>query len=295
MLSRIAGDIKSLRIQGATSIAYAGLQALRHVMSKSVKSSKSLFTKELLSARKLLFNARPNEPMMFNMINHVINSVSDHDGPDFKSYGLSVLDSLKSKVDAAKASMTKAGACLLKRNSVVFTHCHSSSVMSIIKAAKPRAVYCTESRPRYQGRITAVELIKAGLNVNMIVDSAVADYVKKADYFLIGCDVITSTNIINKVGSRMISILCDKYDIPLYVCSLSYKFEPGSVDGFISAVEERNTKEVWDAPPRGLEIHNPAFDVVDFENITGFVTDLGVLPPNSFINAMQLKKGKLFD
>ncbi|MFA5406185.1 MAG: hypothetical protein WC307_02405 [Candidatus Nanoarchaeia archaeon] len=295
MLSRVASDIKALRIQGATNIAYASLSALRYVMSKSVKSSKSLFVKELLSARKLLFNARPNEPMMFNALNHVINSINDYSGLDFKVYGLSVLDSLKSRVDLAKTAMTKVGAGLLKKNSVLFTHCHSSSVMSIIKSAKPREVYCTESRPRYQGRITATELIKAGLKVNMIVDSAVADYVKKADCFLIGCDVITSTNIINKVGSRMISILCDKYDIPLYVCSLSYKFEPGSIDGFISAVEERNTKEVWDKPPRGLQIHNPAFDVVDFEAISGFITDLGVLPPNSFINAMRQKKGKLFD
>lgn len=280
MLSKIVKNIKELRIQGATNIALASLNALQEVITKGNIN-------ELNKARKLLLNTRPNEPMMKNVINYVINQVES--GKD----GLKTINSLRKKIDEAGKLMIQAGAGMIRKNSIIFTHCHARSVMSIIKAAKNsiKMVYCTESRPRYQGRITAEELTKESLPVTMITDSAVANYIKKADYFLIGCDMITSTSIINKVGSRMISILCDKYDIPLYVCTLSYKFSPEP----LKEIEERDTKEIWDHPPKGLKILNPAFDIVDFETITGFITELGVLPTDSFINLMHARKNKMFD
>lgn len=295
MLNQVAKDIKELRIQGATNIAFAGLVALRHVISKASASNKNSFIKSLDRARDLLFSARPNEPMLYNAVNHVIEQLECYDGSDLKGQGLKFIERLEDQFSAAKKQMFKAGKGLIANGSIVFTHCHASSVMGVIKDAKPhiKRVYCTESRPRYQGRITAKELVKAKIPTTMVVDSAVADYIKKSDFFLIGCDVISTTHIINKIGSRMISLLCEKYDVPLYVCSLSYKFDPECIEGLTHVIEERDTKEVWDKPPRGLKIRNPAFDVVDFDNITGFITEHGVLPPTSFVNKMTRKKGNV--
>ena len=294
MLRQVINDIRSLRIQGATNIAYAGLAAMRYVLNNTNAASRESFFRKLLRARDSLVNARPNEPMLRNALDYVVENLKSYEG-DIRSQGIKLTEYLENRFNSSKKLMFRAGKRLIRKNSTVFTHCHASSVMGIIKEAKPKIkeVYCTESRPRYQGRITAKELVKAGIKTTMIVDSSVADYIKKADYFLIGCDVISSTYVINKIGSRMISILCDKYDVPLYVCSLSYKFDPESLTGLNEIVEERSTKEVWDKPPRGLKIRNPAFDVVDFENITGFITEYGVLPPDSFINMMRQKK-KIF-
>jgi len=295
MLKQIADDITDLKVQGATNIAFASLVALRHVINKSKKSSKSVLLRDLNKARTLLFNTRPNEPMMYNAVNYVIDKLADFNG-DLRSEGLRLVERLEDEFDEAKKKLALVGKRLIKKNSVILTHCHSSNVTEILKTAKPRikSVFCTETRPKYQGRITAKELLSAGLKVRMTVDSAIANYVRKADYCFIGCDVISSTFLINKVGSRMISILCDKYDVPLYVCSLSYKFEPESLEGVGTDVELRSPKEVWDKAPRKLKILNPAFDVVDFEGVTGFVTELGVMPPDSFIKLMHDKKGKLF-
>ncbi len=294
MLKQITNDIKNLKIQGATNIAYAGLIAIRHVI-KNTKEQQKIINK-LEKAKEKLANARPNEPMLENSIDYVIEQLKIFNG-DLKSEGLRLIEYLEDKFNNAKKQMFKTGKKIINKNSKIFTHCHASSVMGIIKEAKNKikSVYCTESRPRYQGRITAKELTNAKIPTTLIVDSSVADYIKKADYFLIGCDVISTTNIINKVGSRMISILCDKYDVPLYICTLSYKFNPAFIKGSSQIIEERSTKEVWDKPPRGLKIRNPAFDIVDFENITGFITELGVFPPDTFINMMRQREGKMFD
>ena len=166
MLQQVARDIKDLKIQGATNIAYAALDALT-----SVVKSRGNLTK----AKKLLFNTRPNEPMMYNAVDYVINKVKAGDD------GLDVINALRKRFDKANDLMAMAGKGLIKRGSTVFTHCHSSSVMKVFKASARdiKLVYCTESRPRYQGRLTAKELIKYGLKVSQCVDSAVADYIKK--------------------------------------------------------------------------------------------------------------------
>ncbi len=264
---KIVEDIKALKIQGATNIAIKGLESLKYVKKEN-----------LLKAKKQLLSARPNEAMLSNLIDKAISELQK--GND--------IDNLILKIKKDKEKIFEIGAKLIKRNSIVFTHCHSSTVMGIIKKAKRKIkeVYCTESRPRYQGRITAKELTDAGITTTMIVDSALPNYLKKADYFLIGSDVVGTTFLINKVGSKMISILCDKYDVPFYACTLSYKFRPDTLKGDFEDVEQRDPKEVWSTPPKKLKILNPAFDIVDFEAITGIISEKGILPPYAFVQKM---------
>ena len=56
------------------------------------------------------------------------------------------------------------------------THCHSSAAEQILiqaqKENKDFQVICTETRPKFQGRITAKVLTEAGIQVTMVVDSA---------------------------------------------------------------------------------------------------------------------------
>lgn len=295
MLSKIVMDIKSLNIQGATNIAFAGLVALRGVIGDSRFKTRSALIRGLEHARDSLFGARPNEPMLYNVVDYVINRVVDSTG-DFRADGLRAIEYVTDCVNSAKTKLALHGKNFIKKGSTVLTHCHASNVTELLKAAKGniKNVFCTETRPVYQGRLTARELISAGLKVTMSVDSAVVNYLKDVDYCLIGCDVISSTFVVNKVGSRALSILCNKYDVPFYVCALSYKFSPESVSGVSSDLELRSPDEVWKERPKRLKVFNPAFDVVDFENITGFITEKGVLPPQVLINALR-QRNSVFD
>jgi len=295
MLGKIVGDIKSLNIQGATNIAFAGLVALRGVISDSRFKNRSALIRGLERARDLLSSARPNEPMLYNVVDYVISKVVESTG-DFRADGLRAIDFVSDCVNNAKKRLAVNGKNFIKKGSTILTHCHASNVTEVLKAAKSniKGVFCTETRPVYQGRITARELLSAGLKVTMSVDSAVVNYLKSVDYCLIGCDVISSTYVVNKVGSRALSILCNKYDVPFYVCALSYKFSPESVSGVNSDLELRSPDEVWAERPRRLKVFNPAFDVVDFENITGFITEKGVLPPQVLINTLK-QRNSVFD
>jgi len=284
MLAKTIKDIAALKIQGAENIARASLKAINHVAINSKASSKNAFINELVRASKALFNSRPTEPMMRNALRYVIQKAQDADNFNYKRVTLDRIKSLYGSVDKARQLIISIGKRVLKKNYKVLTHCHSSTVTGVLKAVKPEVI-CTETRPLFQGRLTASELVNAGVKTTMILDSAVADYIRDVDLVLLGCDVITPNSIINKVGSNAIGLLCEKYDIPLYICSTSFKLDPESTLGRGVKIEERSAKEVWNNPPRGLRILNPAFDLVPYDNITSFINELGVFSPDSlFIN-----------
>ena len=80
------------------------------------------------------------------------------------------------------------------------THCHSSTAVEVIKGiAKGKKSFdavCTETRPLFQGRITAKSLLDAGISATLIADSSAESFVigrgsVPIDAVFIGCDQIT--------------------------------------------------------------------------------------------------------
>ena len=273
-----ARDIKALKIQGAQRIALAA--------SLSLKSCKTY--SEFLIAKKLLEKARPTEPNLRNALFYVDSLI---DKSNFsKSLDLAVNKVEKYFIDGNDKIM-KYGANKLAGDRIVFTHCHSSTVTGvIIRGSKRRKliVHNTETRPFFQGRMTATELAKNGIKVTHFVDSAARFALKKADIVLLGCDSITSDGfIINKIGSEMICEIADNYDIPIYICTLSWKFNGRTSFGFEQATEERYKKEVWDKPPRNVSISNIVFEKIHKKLITGIISELGVLTVDNFIEEVK--------
>ena len=253
---KICMDIKSLKIQGATNVAKAGLKAL--------------FIK---NDPKKIISLRPTEPALQNALEFASRNP--------KKY---VPIALKHFEDAEK-KIAKIGSKLIRNGSVVFTHCHSSSVVEILKEAaktKKFTVWNTETRPLFQGRITAKELAAEKIKVNCVVDSAAYLALKEADIFLIGADAITEKKIYNKIGSNLMALTAKQLRIPLYVCSDSWKFTSKKV-----FVEERKGKEIWENPPKGVSVKNFAFESIDMGLVKLVVSELGVLSQKDFIRKVK--------
>jgi methylthioribose-1-phosphate isomerase len=83
-------------------------------------------------------------------------------------------------------------------------HGYSRVVTTVLlHAAKEKkyfTVYVTEGRPDCAGYQAAEELIKAGIPVNLVLDSAVGYIMEKVDFVLMGAEgVVENGGIINKV------------------------------------------------------------------------------------------------
>lgn len=296
-------DIKSLKIQGARNVAKAALKALIDEVKRSKQGDADLFLKELKGTMDELAQSRPTEPMMRNMLS--------------KAERLAESEIKKSALAQAKKSLVKGyegmlkraegdaeriaeyGAKLIPPGALVLTHCHSSSVTRILIKAKSMrkrfSVVCFETRPRFQGRKTAAELAKAGIDVTLAVDGAMGLFMKKADIILVGADSITSRgDLINKIGTSTLAHIARMNDVSLYCAAELYKYSPKTIFGTLEEIEERDPKEVWEKAPGKVKIRNPAFEATSGKYINGYITELGVIPPQSFFAMATEKLGIKF-
>ncbi len=287
--------IKALEIQGATNIAVQAVKALAAELRDQKRNTPPEVYKLLDASIKLLVESRATEPMMRNGLKYMDRRIRDTEWSNKEKLNTLVTDAenyILSVFNDAKENMIEVGARRIENGDTILTHCHSSGVTgTIIKAyeqGKDFKVIQTETRPRYQGRITARELVEAGVDTTMIVDSAVRHYMKEIDFVLVGSDAITSEgNVINKIGTSQVASAAWESRVPFYVCSTLLKFDPVTITGTYETIEERHIDEIWENPPMGLKIRNPAFDVTRRDYIHGLITEEGIISPHSILEAIH--------
>ncbi|MEM4325829.1 MAG: hypothetical protein QXU40_00825 [Candidatus Pacearchaeota archaeon] len=264
-------DIKTIKIQGARNIAKAALRAYLLIPTKKSK--------------KILIDSRPTEPMMRKVL-------------DLAEAGASPQKILK-HFNEAQMSINKLVLKVIKNGDRIFTHCHSTNVVNALIYAKKQKksfeVYVTETRPLFQGRKTAKELINAGIKTTLFIDSTFAFVIGKeskkdkiySTKIFLGADALLKNGIINKVGSRAISEIAYINKVPVYVIADSWKFTKEKVP-----IEQRDLNEIWDKAPKKIKMKNPAFEFVPKKYIHRIITELGAMEYSNFTNLLSEKSHK---
>ena len=162
----------------------------------------------------------------------------------------------------------------LRKISSVITLSRSGTVVEILKLwhnrdKKIKVIVC-ESRPKLEGRLMAESLTRVGIKTTLITDAMMNLYVPKVEAAIIGADVVLNNgNIVNKVGSKSLAILCKEYRNPFYVVTSKSKFTKKKI--FISKKEDQ--LEIWDKKLKNLSIHNVYFEDIEKKLITKIFTD----------------------
>lgn len=305
---RTIADIKSLRIQGARNVAKEALKALAAQAKGSKAKSPVAFYKDIADAAEALALSRPTEPMMRNTLEESVRflaagmkAAGAKDVPVLRKLVAEHEADILRGIDEGAGRLAEYGARLIPDDALVLTHCHSStSTMCMIAAKRMRKrfrVVSFETRPRYQGRTTAAELAKAGIDVTSAVDGAMNMFMKKADIVIVGADSVTSRgDLINKIGTSTLAHIARMNDVSFYSAAELYKYSPMTIFGTRERIEQRDRKEVWEKPPRGVKIANPAFEATAAKYINGYITELGVIPPQTFFAMATEKLGiKLYE
>jgi len=279
---RVCSDIRCMKVRGATNIACTALQVIKGARNK----------KELTEMIALLMKTRPTEPLMRNGLRYVAYNVQQNF--DFKKSLNFWADRYMTMSKFALERIAEIGAKRIVNKARIMTHCHATTVASILAKAKEQykdfEVYVCETRPRLQGRITAKELAGYGIKVSYIIDSAKQTYINDMDLVLVGADALTAEgNIINKVGTSELAILAREADVDFGVAAELLKFDPITARGHPEPIEERDPGEVWDKPPKGVKVRNPAFDLTKRDLIDFIVTEEGVLSPHNILSTAYEK------
>lgn len=190
------------------------------------------------------------------------------------------------------------GEKLFGQNTRVLTHCNAGAlataghgtalgvIRSAVSAGKKISVIAGETRPFLQGaRLTAWEMVQEKIPTTLITDNMAGFMMAngEVDAVIVGADrVAANGDTANKIGTLMLAVLAQHYNIPFYVACPISTIDINTATGAGIPIEERNIDEVkgfrdyhWAA--EGVNIRNPAFDITPANLISAIITEKGII------------------
>ena len=222
-------------------------------------------------------------------------------------------DSIVKEDREMNIKLSEIGLSVIRKGDTILTHCNAGALatcgwgtaLGVIRSAHRSGldikVYADETRPRLQGaRLTAWELKEEGIDATLIPDSAAATLIRdgRIDLIIVGADRISADgDTANKLGTFALSIAAKAYGVPFYIAAPTSTIDFSTKDGKDIPIEERDWDEVRmiegiDIAPKGMKVYNPSFDVTPHENITGIITEKGIIYPPFDKNIERIRNGK---
>ncbi len=305
--------IKDMVVRGAPAIGATAAYGVVLAAKEFLKEEKKDFLTSLDKALDVLNNSRPTAVNLMWAIKRMRNLI--HENKDLSNE--EIYKKIKEEADEifeedieTNKRMAKHGNEIIKEGATILTHCNTGALatvgygtaLGVVREAhytgKNIFVFADETRPRLQGgRLTAWELVQEEIPSKLIADNVAATLIRdgKIDVILVGADRIAlNGDTANKIGTFMLSVVAKAYNVPFYIVAPTTTIDFDIETGEEIEIEERTSEEVTHidgirTAPEGIEVYNPAFDVTPWENITGIITEKGIIRPPYRENIMKLK------
>jgi len=291
-----AGDIASMEIRGAATIAEAAAAALRVQAEESDADTPAAFDRELRQAGRHLLDTRPTAVSLPNSLRYVLTRLEGDTVAERRESVTAGVREFCERLDTAQDDLGAIGANRLRDGDTLLTHCHSTDALSCVRVAREQGTQLDaivkETRPRKQGHITARRLREMGVPVTLIVDGAAGRYLDDADHVIVGADSIAADgSVVNKIGTRSLAVTARERDTPIVVAAQTIKLDPETLSGHTVEIETREEREVISEGEReaigDIAVENPAFDVTPPRYVDAIVTERGQFPPESIVTLMR--------
>ena len=304
--------IRQLKVRGAPAIGIAGAYGFYLGIRECWGSSYSDFLAECRRVADYLNSSRPtavNLSWALNALVEKVNQNEDMPVPDLKEMLLQAAISIHNEDRELCKNIGLNGVDIVPDNARILTHCNTGGLatgqygtaFSVIfhahQKGKVKQVWVDETRPLLQGaRLTTWELQKASVPHSLIVDSAAGFLMScgKVDMVITGADRITKNgDTANKIGTYTLSVLAKEHGIPFYIAAPYSTLDMNLDDGSEIEIELRDEAEVTSfnkklSSPKGTKAYNPAFDITPHQNISGIITEKGIIYPEFETNIHNL-------
>jgi len=191
----------------------------------------------------------------------------------------------------------KHGAELINDGDTILTHCNAGGLatadygtaLAVMFTAHEQGkrikVFADETRPLLQGaRLTAWELMQAGIDVTLICDNMAGQVMKEGriNCVIVGADRISANgDTANKIGTYSVAILAKEHKIPFYVAAPTSTLDMNLPNGDLIPIELRKAEEITEGfgkrtAPKDVKVYNPAFDVTPSRLIDAIITENGI-------------------
>lgn len=287
--------IINMRVRGAPLLGVIGALAIALTAYKYRDRKRKEMIRELEIVGEKIVKSRPTAVNLEWGVNRLLKKARETDG-DYNKIINEALTVMNEDI-MVNTTIAKIGSELIKDGDRVLTHCNTGSLATVevgtalgvileaIKQGKNIKVFITETRPVLQGaRLTAFELILAGIKPILIVDSAVAFTIKSKNInkVFVGADrILRDGTTYNKIGTLQIALAAREYGADFYVVAPTSTFDLKRDKKDIE-IEIRRKDEITKIrdvriAPDNVETYNIAFDETPPELIKGFVTEKGII------------------
>jgi len=303
-LDQIWQAIKTLQIRGAPAIGIAAAWGIAMHLRQSPGDAEALKI-ALNHAGGYLATARPTAVNLFWAIERMKKRFSalceQGSAPSQIIAGmLAEAQAIQSEDELMCAAISEHALELLSPDMRILTHCNAGALATArygtalgpIYLGQSKgynfSVFVDETRPLLQGaRLTAWELLQAGVTTTLICDNMAARVLSKLGIgaVLVGADrVAVNGDTANKIGTQGLAVLASYYKVPFYVLCPSSTIDSRLLSGESIEIEEREASEVTSLAgvsiaPCDVAVYNPAFDVTPGYLITAIITEKGVFKP----------------
>jgi translation initiation factor 2B subunit (eIF-2B alpha/beta/delta family) len=270
-LDAIARDRRS----GAAELALSAVTALQSWLRRHPQPSKQ----ELLDIARALLRVQPSMAPLLRLANEVALAADSRSPARYLAAAAASFRNLLQNGPRRIARLL-GRALRLGRHKEVITYSYSSTVLAALARARffLERVYCSESRPGYEGRAMADRLARAGVQVWFETDAALFGRVSApSEPLVLGADAILRTGFVNKVGTSALVQLGLHAGAPVWVLIGTLKFWPRWFSRF--AFMCGPPRQVWKPARKRILVLNPYFGVTSFHPSIRFLTERGWMTP----------------
>ncbi|MUV36970.1 S-methyl-5-thioribose-1-phosphate isomerase [Lentibacillus sp. JNUCC-1] len=290
----VAVAIEDMTIQGAIVIAIAAgygfalaFQGKHDLKGDAVKDYAQTVYERLLSTRPTGQRLKVILDKCFVEVEKQVQA--GHHGEDCAAALHTLMDQEVAEADNIAIRCGQNTANLLEDGDKVLTHCFADAALihMLIEAKKQNKhieMYCTETRPYFQGaRLTAHSIKETGTKVTLVTDNMPGFLMEQGmvTKLVTAADKITlEGHVCNKIGTYQYAVVAQHHNIPFYVLGYEGPDENSpNIDDI--EIEYRNQEEVFYArgvrtAVEGIEGLYPSFDIVTPNFVDAIVTDKGV-------------------
>ena len=286
-------EIRNMNVKGGSPFGRAAAWAFKLALQQEDLKTFSEIKTRFTYLKKQMYELKPTMATIYNSCEAIMQELDETMKVNIlKEKVIHLCDNIIEQSFVAVEKVGEIGSHLIHDHDVVLMHSYSSTLMGIFQSAandkKRFKVICTESRPLRESRNAVNVLTRLGIETMFISDASVYEFMNEADMIIMGADTLcTNGDVANKMGSAQIARLAQSCKIPVYFASELYKLDIRTLNGEKVVLERRDKCELVDEDDfkdfDQVKVINQFFDLTPASDITGIVTEFGVLHPSQML------------